>query len=86
MKPVPGRGKEQTVDTTKCGQGHKDGNDPGHHTKQLVPKCLKYSSAHSINTYPSPILKSVREFFFFSKSNSLHETMSVHTNKQQQKS
>lgn len=40
-KHTPRWSKEWSIDCTKAGQSHKDGNEPGHHTKMVLSKTLQ---------------------------------------------
>lgn len=37
----PSRSEEQAIDTSKGGEGHKDGNNPGHYPEHSLTKQLQ---------------------------------------------
>lgn len=39
-KHSPGGGEERAIDASKCGQGNRDGHDPGHDPQKLLSKSL----------------------------------------------
>lgn len=36
----PGGGEKRAIDASKCGQGNRDGHDPGHDPQKLLSKSL----------------------------------------------